>query len=195
MTAGHDSAATPRAPALVTVTRLDHESDAPATPLGEILAVEAMAHFAFAGTGMSLTEELARPWSRIWVAREETAGGSGARRIGDPTGFLLAWHVADELHILNVATSASMRRCGVATALLSHGLAYARDNAIRIVVLEVRRSNRPAIGLYRKLDFTVLGVRAGYYSDNGEDAIEMILGLDPVTGAVLQARDEIKIDG
>ena len=63
------------------------------------------------------------------------------------------------------------RRRWAATALLSSSLDYARDSAIRIVILEVRRSNRAAIKLYRKLAFTVLGVRPGYYGDNGEDAI------------------------
>jgi ribosomal-protein-alanine N-acetyltransferase len=74
-------------------------------------------------------------------------------------------------------------------------LTYARAHAIRILLLEVRRSNRPAIKLYRKHGFTALGVRPGYYGDNGEDAIEMILGLDPATGAVIPSRDEIRLEG
>jgi ribosomal-protein-alanine N-acetyltransferase len=168
------------------VTRLEREAE-------DIAAVEAMSRESFDGTGLALAEELARPWSRIWVAREGTA--SRTPRSPEPIGFLLAWHVADELHILNVATSANMRRRGVATALLGCGLDYARTNAIRIVLLEVRRSNRPAIKLYRKHAFTALGVRPGYYADNGEDAIEMILGLDPATGAIVPSRDEIRIDG
>jgi ribosomal-protein-alanine N-acetyltransferase len=63
-----------------------------------------------------------------------------------------------------------------------------------VLLLEVRRSNIAAIRLYRGLGFSALGVRRGYYSDNGEDAVEMILGLDPETGRALPALDEIIID-
>ena len=61
---------------------------------------------------------------------------------------------------------------------------------IRIVLLEVRRSNDPAIGLYRKHGFSVFGVRKKYYADNDEDAIEMALSLDPETGAIQPRPDE-----
>ena len=58
-----------------------------------------------------------------------------------------------------------------------------------------RRSNRPAIKLYRAFGFTALGVRPRYYADNDEDAIEMMLGLDPETGRAMPGKDEIRIDG
>ena len=77
----------------------------------------------------------------------------------------------------------------------STNLVYSSQHKIRIVLLEVRRSNRAAIKLYRGLDFTALGVRKGYYADTGEDAIEMILALDPESGKILPGRDEIRIDG
>lgn len=151
----------------------------------EIALVEAIARESFEEGSVKLADELARTWSRVWVAR--LAGP-------EPVGFLVAWHVADELHVLTVATTERLRRRGVALALMDEALAYSRAHAIRIVLLEVRRSNRAAIKLYRKLGFTALGVRPGYYSDNGEDAIEMILGFDPATGAVVPGQDEIRID-
>ena len=49
-------------------------------------------------------------------------------------------------------------------------LEQAQAAECRGIVLEVRRSNTPAIALYERLGFTRIGVRAGYYSDNGEDA-------------------------
>ncbi len=128
-----------------------------------------------------------RPWARLWTAR----AAPGAPLVG----FLISWHVADELHVLNIATVPAMRRRGIARALMEASLGYSSEAKIRIVLLEVRRSNRAAIKLYRGLAFTALGVRTGYYADNGEDAIEMILALDPESGAVLPGRDEIRIDG
>jgi len=108
--------------------------------------------------------------------------------------ILIAWHVADELHVLNVATAPLLRRRGIARALMEEALLYSSREHVRILLLEVRRSNRAAIKLYRGFGFTALGVRPAYYADNDEDALEMILALDPESGRVLPGRDEIRID-
>jgi ribosomal-protein-alanine N-acetyltransferase len=163
---------------VVEITRRDGEG---------IAAVDAIARESFVESRFSAEEELARPWARIWAARP--SGGE------EPAAFLVAWHVADELHVLHVATAPSMRRRGLARVLMDGALAYAAASHARIVLLEVRRSNRAAIKLYRGIGFTVLGVRPRYYSDNDEDAIEMILALDPASGTVVPGRDEIRIDG
>ncbi|KYF73511.1 ribosomal-protein-alanine acetyltransferase [Sorangium cellulosum] len=146
--------------------------------------VDAVAAAAFDVPQFSAREELRRPWTRCWVARE------GRQALA----FLIAWHVADELHVLNVATCPTARRRGLATALMRRSLEYAQQQQVRLLLLEVRRSNRAAIRLYRKLGFTAMGVRPRYYSDNGEDAVEMVLTLDPTTGAVQPGRDEIRIE-
>jgi [ribosomal protein S18]-alanine N-acetyltransferase len=135
-------------------------------------------------TESSLREEMLRPWSRSWVAREGD---------GSVVAFLLAWHVADELHVLNVATRADRRRRGIGRALLSAGVGYARRCNIRQLLLEVRRSNRSAVALYRQMGFFATGVRARYYSDD-EDAVEMVLTLDPQTGEIVRHPDEVKLD-
>jgi ribosomal-protein-alanine N-acetyltransferase len=131
-----------------------------------------------------LRDELARPWSRVWVARE------GA---DDVVALLVAWHVSDELHVLNVATRADRRRRGAARSLMHVMLAYAREKRVRHVLLEVRRSNRGAIALYRALGFFAMGIRARYYPDD-EDAVEMALALDAKTGAVIAHADEVRLD-
>jgi ribosomal-protein-alanine N-acetyltransferase len=66
---------------------------------------------------------------------------------------------------------------------------------VRLLLLEVRRSNRPALGLYRRLGFSVAALRRGYYSDTGEDGIEMNLVLDPATGLILPGSDQFRVDG
>ena len=38
-----------------------------------------------------------------------------------------------------------------------------------------------------------MGLRARYYPDN-EDAVEMVLLLDPATGAVVPHADEVRLD-
>jgi len=124
---------------------------------------------AFAGPWFSPIDELEKPWARVWVARDKQA----IRAVG----FLVAWHVVDELHVLHVATAMDVRRKGVGTALVAEAIAYARTNSVRLCLLEVRRSNDPAIRLYEKHGFVVEHVRPKYYSDNDEDALEMWLML------------------
>jgi ribosomal-protein-alanine N-acetyltransferase len=154
--------------------------------------VEAIVGECFAESTFSVAEELGRPWTRAWTARASADDGPGHDEA--VAGFLVAWHVADELHVLNVATRPVLRRRGIARALMDEALVYARAARVRILLLEVRRSNRPAIKLYRRLGFTALGVRPRYYADNDEDAVEMILALDPESGRPLPGRDEIRID-
>jgi [ribosomal protein S18]-alanine N-acetyltransferase len=132
-----------------------------------------------------LKDELARTWSRLWVARED---GDGV------VAFLVSWHVADELHVLNVATRENRRRRGIGRALMDVVIAYARRERVKHVLLEVRRSNAAAIALYRSVGFFAMGVRAKYYPDD-EDAVEMVLLLDPATGAVVAHDDEVRLDG
>ena len=44
-------------------------------------------------------------------------------------------------------------------------------------MLEVRKSNLAAQKLYESVGFLTTGVRWGYYSDDGEDALAMTLEL------------------
>jgi [ribosomal protein S18]-alanine N-acetyltransferase len=133
-----------------------------------------------------MREELSRPWTRGWIARD---GSAEARAVG----YMLAWHVVDELHILQVAAAASDRRKGIGRALVDHALAYAARERVRLVLLEVRRSNAAALALYRRVGFVASHVRRGYYSD-GEDAVEMLVELDPMTGERLPRADEAGLD-
>jgi len=69
-----------------------------------------------------------------------------------------------------------------------------RGRAVKHVLLEVRRSNVAAIALYRAFGFFAMGVRARYYPDD-EDAVEMVLLLDPATGATVAHEDEVRLEG
>lgn len=170
----------------------------------DLEAVDAIAHVSFSELGFSAEKELERPWARVWVARERpgasAVGAVGASAEGAvsgssaPLAFLVGWHVADEIHILNVATAPAARRRGLGTALMGVALEYAAQNRVRLLLLEVRASNADARRLYQKLGFVVTGVRAAYYADNGEDAIEMMLTLDPETGRVIPPELEFSID-
>lgn len=113
--------------------------------------------------------ELTRPYARLWVARP----GAGT---GGVAGFLLAWHAADELHLIDLVVAPSARRQGFGRALVNHLIEHARGSGARVVLLEVRKSNAAAVRLYEGAGFIVAGERPRYYSD-GEDALEMRLEL------------------
>lgn len=138
----------------------------------------------FAQGTANFAEELRHPWSRVWVARP-----AGQDR--EPRAFLLAWLVVDELHVLSVATLPAFRQQGFATALLERAVEFAREYHVRVVLLEVRRSNVEAIRLYRRFGFSAVGLRPSYYVNNLEDAVEMSLVLDPATGAIVPGHDEV----
>jgi ribosomal-protein-alanine N-acetyltransferase len=123
----------------------------------------------YSKAGFDPAEELERAWARVWVVRREPGG--------EVLGFALVWHAADEVHLLDLAVDANSRRQGVGKELVGAVLGYARGSGARLVLLEVRASNHPAIALYRSSGFSENGVRRGYYSDNGEDAVEMCVEL------------------
>lgn len=146
-------------------------------------AVHAIARLT--ATDLDVDAELGRRWSRIWVGRLDA--GEHA------SGFALTWRVADEVHLINIATHPAERRRGVARALLGALIEDALSSGARMVLLEVRRSNHAAIGLYRKHGFCAIGLRRAYYSDNGEDAVEMLLSIDPTTRSIVPGRDEVRL--
>jgi ribosomal-protein-alanine N-acetyltransferase len=111
-------------------------------------------------------EELERDWARLVGVRDLE---------GRLVAFVSFWLVRDEIHVLSLATSPASRRHGHARALMEHVLEVADERGVSFVSLEVREDNRAAIALYRDLGFEQIGVRPGYYSEEGLDARVMIL--------------------
>jgi ribosomal-protein-alanine N-acetyltransferase len=121
------------------------------------------------GSGFDPAAELARPWAKLWVARAEPGGAA--------RGFALVWLAADELHLVDLAVEPASRRHGAGRALLRAVIEFGRAAGGAQVLLEVRRSNGAALGLYAGAGFRELDVRRAYYADNGEDALVMRLDL------------------
>ncbi len=82
--------------------------------------------------------------------------------------------IADEMHILKIAVAPEWRHQGIALWLLEKSLENAVKKGAEVTYLEVRPSNNPAIGLYNKAGFRVVGKRPNYYSETREDALVMI---------------------
>ena len=123
------------------------------------------------------------PWPRQAFAselREGTASLCLVARIRNLlAGYLVAWFVMGEAHLGNVAVTPEFRRSGIATRLTKKMIEEAEARAVRMITLEVRASNLPAIKLYRNFGFKTIAMRRNYYTDNGEDALVMLLELAP----------------
>jgi ribosomal-protein-alanine N-acetyltransferase len=84
--------------------------------------------------------------------------------------------------VLNLATRKDWRRRGLARRLLNHAIQTGLSRGASLVTLEVRRSNTAAARLYASFGFESVDIRHRYY-ENGEDAIVMILRLEPSTSS------------
>jgi [ribosomal protein S18]-alanine N-acetyltransferase len=139
--------------------------------LGDLDAVVEIERLSFRSpwSGQIFLEEMARDWAHVDVVRDAARGTALA--------FGNYWLVADEVHILNLATHPQARRAGHASRMLAHMIDFARRELCRYVTLEVRRSNAAALRLYRRFAFRAVGVRPNYYAEDQEDAIVMLLDL------------------
>ena len=90
---------------------------------------------------------------------------------GKLAGYLICARYDTVWHLMNIAVDPSMRRRGIARALLEQMLERAGSDCE--YTLEVRTSNAPAIALYERFGFRPAGTRPRYYRDNGEDAVIM----------------------
>lgn len=112
----------------------------------------------------SVASELSNPLS-LWLVAE--TDGKVCAYVGSQT-------VMDETDMMNIAVHPDFRRKGIAAALIAELIDQLKMRGSRVLRLEVRKSNAPAIALYRSLGFQELGVRKNYYRNPKEDAL--ILG-------------------
>ena len=99
-------------------------------------------------------------------------------------GYIVFWNVADEMHILNLATAPEFKRQGIAKKLVLAALKRAYQKGAAKAFLEVRASNAAAQKLYSSLGFTGTSVRREYYEDPVEDAVVMTLEQNAFIGTV-----------
>ena len=112
----------------------------------------------------SVASELENPLS-LWLIAEEN---------GAVCGYVGSQTVLDETDMMNIAVHPDCRRKGIAAALITELVSRLKARGSRILRLEVRESNLPAIALYKAMGFTQLGLRKNYYRNPKENAL--ILG-------------------
>jgi len=109
-------------------------------------------------------QEVEEKWlSRSFVALQKD----------DVIGYVIAWFLRGEVHILNLAVAKSQQRRGIGRHMLAHVVDLAESEQCHMITLEVRVTNEPAKLLYLSMGFAPVGIRRRYYHDNNEDAIVM----------------------
>jgi [ribosomal protein S18]-alanine N-acetyltransferase len=87
-------------------------------------------------------------------------------RAGSETiGFIISRLAADEAEILSVAIDSPWRGRGLSGQLLQTHLGHLAGHGIRTVFLEVEENNLPAVKLYKRYGFQVVGRREQYYRE------------------------------
>jgi ribosomal-protein-alanine N-acetyltransferase len=132
--------------------------------LGDIAAVHALEQRCFPS-----------PWRREFFESEVINPGRlnlVARRDGVIIGYLFAAWIVDEMHINKIAVDEGARRQGIALALMERCTAFAVEQGVTSIWLEVRQSNYEAQEFYHVLQFEAEYLRKGYYPD-GEAAVVM----------------------
>ena len=109
---------------------------------------------------------VSRPYVVEWTA------ANGGKRIA---AMMVCWLVMDEVQVATIAVHPDFQRQGLARWLLAHGLLQAEKEGADHAFLEVRIGNHAAQALYQQFGFEVVNERKMYYSDNGEDALLMML--------------------
>jgi len=122
-------------------------------------------------------EAFTSPWSEQAFINELTQNQFAQYIIMEYDGRLIGyggmWVIIDEAHVTNIAVTGEFRGKKLGARLLEELSKRAYRLGATRMTLEVRVSNEVAKRLYAKFGFEAVGVRPGYYSDNGEDALIM----------------------
>tara|TARA_B100001250_G_C19558606_1_gene682309 strand:+ start:83 stop:511 length:429 start_codon:yes stop_codon:yes gene_type:complete len=84
---------------------------------------------------------------------------------GTIIGYIFCWYISDEIHVNNLAVRKDSRRKGIARKMLGY-IKNKYSDEVRMIHLEVKSSNYPAIEFYNSEEFYYTATRKRYYSDN-----------------------------
>ncbi len=125
------------------------------------------------------------PWTRGNFTDSLDSGylASVCRRNDQIIGYFVLMTSLDEAHLLTIGLATRCQKQGLGARLLRHAMTVGKAAQARRLLLEVRRSNVSALGLYQHFGFRQVGVRKGYYPADGgrEDALVLERDLEDVT--------------
>lgn len=133
--------------------------------LDQILEIEKSAYGSHHWSKDSFTMEIGNQLGNYFCAFD--------KKTNKLVGYCGFWIVFDEGHITTIAVHPDYKKKKIGERLLRHIIDTGYEKNAKWFTLEVRASNITAQNLYYKYDFKSIGVRRGYYQDNGEDALIM----------------------
>ncbi|MGF1542130.1 MAG: GNAT family N-acetyltransferase [Pleurocapsa sp.] len=86
-------------------------------------------------------------------------------------GIGCLWSIVEEAHITLLGIHPNYQRQGLGGLLLCLLFQDALHRGLKWATLEVKADNQPAINLYQKFGFQIIGKRKGYYQPEGKDAL------------------------
>lgn len=93
---------------------------------------------------------------------------------GEMIGFANGSWVLDEGELLNIAVLESYRNNGIAGELFEKMERFFSEKGIKIIYLEVREKNQPALSFYKKYGFIKNGFRKNYYRNPDDNGVLMM---------------------
>lgn len=93
---------------------------------------------------------------------------------GEMIGFANGSWVIDEGELLNIAVLESYRNNGIAGELFEKMERFFSEKGIKIIYLEVREKNQPALSFYKKYGFIKNGFRKNYYRNPDDNGVLMM---------------------
>ncbi len=100
-------------------------------------------------------------------------GPVGSARGGGLLGYAGASFDGEVVEVMTIGVATRAQRRGLGAQLLAALMAQATTLGAAAVMLEVRVDNDPAIALYERAGFVVLGRRRRYYQPEDVDAFTM----------------------
>ena len=96
---------------------------------------------------------------------------SGCEIVASDNGFIVWRVIADEAELITIGVAPDARNTGIASAMLAIMMGDVKKRGVKKIFLEVAENNAPALALYTRTGFKVVGRRPKYY--DGIDAIIM----------------------
>lgn len=101
-----------------------------------------------------LDQLLKDPYTKLYVYEENN----------HVVGFLMYTELEETIDISNIFVDEAYRHKKIASNLLDTMITTMKDT-VRVITLEVRKDNEPAISLYKKFGFEIMHIREKYYKD------------------------------
>lgn len=139
--------------------------------LSEVVEIEKAVNNGRGWSRDAFVQELSRDYAGYLVARDVP--------VNELLGYIGFWQVLNEGHITNLAVALGHQNKGIGNSLLQKIIELSVERKLSLLTLEVRSKNPVARRLYEKNGFKEVGMRKGYYPDNGDDALIMTLELTP----------------